>query len=385
MAGAIFADWPLFIRVLRHRIFSNYQKIFIANTTKDIYLRLDDVSPDNLDHLRFVGNSIRNYLTGITLPTEVEEAVVKTWQGLGENHAYAVLSSATAEDLPHASFAGNLSPMNSYSVSIIIPTYNRGWIVRDAIDSVLGQTDTDFELVVVDDGSTDRTPEILDSYGDRLRVIRQANQGVSAARNRGIGDSSGPLIALLDSDDIWLPGKISVQVDFFKKNPAALICQTEEIWIRNGLRVNPGKRHRKPFGMIFEPSLELCLVSPSAVMVRRELFEKVGLFDESLPACEDYDLWLRVGCRYPVHLIGKPLTIKRGGHEDQLSRQSSLDRYRIRSLVKLIESGRLSLPQCNAAVIALRKKCAVYANGCLKRGRLEEALHYTTLFRKYHL
>ncbi|MEN8780645.1 MAG: glycosyltransferase, partial [Desulfobacterales bacterium] len=204
--------------------------------------------------------------------------------------------------------------MNSYSVSIIIPTYNRGWIVRDAIDSVLGQTDTDFELVVVDDGSTDRTPEILDSYGDRLRVIRQANQGVSAARNRGIGDSSGPLIALLDSDDIWLPGKLSVQVDFFNKNPAALICQTEEIWIRNGLRVNPGKRHRKPFGMIFEPSLELCLVSPSAVMVRRELFEKVGLFDENLPACEDYDLWLRVGCRFPVHLIDKPLTIKRGGH-----------------------------------------------------------------------
>jgi len=270
-------------------------------------------------------------------------------------------------------------------VSVIIPTYNRGWIVRDAIDSVLGQTYADFELIVVDDGSSDRTPPILDAYGDRLRVIRQANQGVSAARNRGIGESSGPLIALLDSDDIWLPKKLAVQVDFFKRNPAALICQTEEIWIRNGLRVNPGKRHRKPSGMIFERSLELCLVSPSAVMVRRELFEKVGQFDESLPACEDYDLWLRVGCRFPVHLIDKPLTIKRGGHEDQLSRQSSLDRYRIRSLVKLIESARLTPIQRNAAVIALRKKCAVYAKGCLKRGRLKEALHYTALSRKYHL
>ena len=275
--------------------------------------------------------------------------------------------------------------MVSYTVSVIIPTYNRGWIVRDAIDSVLGQTYADFELIVVDDGSTDRTPQILDAYGDRLRVIRQANQGVSAARNRGIGDSSGPLIALLDSDDIWLPGKLSVQVDFFIKNPEALICQTEEIWIRNGVRVNPGKRHHKPSGMIFERSLELCLVSPSAVMVRRELFEKVGLFDENLPACEDYDLWLRVGCWFPVHLINKPLMIKRGGHEDQLSRQSSLDRYRIRSLVKLIESGRLTLPQRNASVIALRKKCAVYANGCLKRGRLEEALHCTALSRKYYL
>ena len=270
-------------------------------------------------------------------------------------------------------------------VSVIIPTYNRAWIVRDAIDSVLGQTYTDFELVVVDDGSTDRTPEILDSYGDRLRVIRQANQGVSAARNRGIGDSSGSLIALLDSDDIWLPEKLAVQVDFFNRNPAALICQTEEIWIRNGLRVNPGKRHRKPTGMIFERSLELCLVSPSAVMVRRELFGKVGLFDESLSACEDYDLWLRVGCQFPVHLIDKPLTIKRGGHEDQLSRQPSLDRYRIHSLVMLIEAGRLTPAQRNAAVITLRKKCAVYANGCRKRGRLEAALRYTTLSRKYHL
>jgi glycosyltransferase involved in cell wall biosynthesis len=277
------------------------------------------------------------------------------------------------------------SPITNPLVSVIIPTYNRGWIVRDAIDSVLGQTHADVELIVVDDGSTDRTPEILDSYGDRLRVTRQANQGVSAARNRGIGGSSGTLIALLDSDDIWLPKKLAVQVDFFKRNPAALVCQTEEIWIRNGLRVNPGKRHRKHSGMIFEPSLELCLVSPSAVMVRRELFEEVGLFDESLPACEDYDLWLRVGCRFPVHLIDKPLTIKRGGHKDQLSRQSSLDRYRIRSLVKLVEAGRLTLPQRDAAVVALRKKCAVYANGCLKRGRLEEALHYTALSRKYHL
>jgi glycosyltransferase involved in cell wall biosynthesis len=275
--------------------------------------------------------------------------------------------------------------MVSHTVSVIIPTYNRGWIVRDAIDSVLGQTYADFELIVVDDGSSDRTPPILDAYGDRLRVIRQANRGVSAARNRGIGESSGTLIALLDSDDIWLPKKLAVQVDFFKRNPAALICQTEEIWIRNGLRVNPGKRHRKPSGMIFERSLELCLVSPSAVMVRRELFEKVGQFDESLPACEDYDLWLRVGCRFPVHLIDKPLTIKRGGHEDQLSRQSSLDKYRIRSLVKLIESARLTPIQRNATVIALRKKCAVYATGCLKRGRLEEALHYTSLSRRYLL
>jgi glycosyltransferase involved in cell wall biosynthesis len=279
----------------------------------------------------------------------------------------------------------HLLPITYPLVSVIIPTCNRGWVVRDAIDSVLGQTFADFELIVVDDGSTDETSQILEAYAGRLRVIRQANQGVSAARNRGIDIASGSLIALLDSDDIWLPEKLDVQVAFFKNNTAALICQTEEIWIRNGLRVNPGKRHRKPSGMIFERALELCLVSPSAVMVRRELFEKVGRFDENLPACEDYDLWLRVACRFPVHLIDKPLTVKRGGHADQLSRQPALDKFRIRSLVKLIEAGRLAPAQRDAAVIALRKKCAVYANGCLKRGRLEEALHHTNLSRKYRL
>ncbi len=279
----------------------------------------------------------------------------------------------------------NRSPMTSSLVSVIIPTHNRAWIVRDAIDSVLGQDYADVEPIVVDDGSTDGSARILDAYGDRLRVIHQENRGVSAARNRGIAASSGALIALLDSDDIWLPDKLTVQVDFFKMNPAALICQTEEIWVRNGRRVNPGQRHRKPSGMIFERSLELCLVSPSAVMVRRELFDIVGLFDENLPACEDYDLWLRVGSRFPVHLIEKPLTIKRGGHADQLSRQPSLDRYRIHSLVKLIEAGRLTPSQRDAVVIVLRKKCAVYANGCLKRGRLAEAAHYASLSRNHPL
>ncbi len=176
-----------------------------------------------------------------------------------------------------------------------------------------------------------------------------------------------------------------MQVAFFEHNRSALICQTEEVWIRNGMRVNPKKRHRKPSGLIFKPSLALCLVSPSAVMVRRKLFDEVGLFDEALPACEDYDLWLRVSCRIPIHLIDKPLTVKRGGHRDQLSRQDSLDKYRIRSLVKLIESGILTISQRNAAVLTLRKKCGVYANGCLKRGRVEEAARYTSLIHNYAL
>ena len=264
-------------------------------------------------------------------------------------------------------------------VSVIIPTFNRGWILKEAVDSVLEQDFGDFELIVVDDGSTDNTPDILGAYQKNIIRVRQNNKGVSAARNRGIGLASGQLITFLDSDDLWLPKKLSAQVEFFHSNPDALICQTEEIWIRNCVRVNPKKKHRKPSGMIFSPSLSLCLVSPSAVMIRRSLLESVGLFDEGLPACEDYDLWLRISCRYPIHLLDTPLIVKRGGHEDQLSCAPGLDRFRIQSLKKIIGSGQLSEDQRLAAIKILRGKCSIYAGGCLKRGRRDEALYYTRL------
>ena len=268
-------------------------------------------------------------------------------------------------------------------VSVIIPTYNRGWVLREAIDSVLAQDYTDYELIVVDDGSTDNTRKILDSYGRDIIVLQQPNQGVSAARNRGIAESRAQLVALLDSDDIWLPQKLTRQVAFFKSNPDALICQTEETWVRNGVRVNPKKRHHKFSGMIFEPSLALCLVSPSAVMIRKALFDTVGLFDESLPACEDYDLWLRVSYRYPVFLIDEPLIIKHGGHEDQLSKAAGLDKYRIQALTIIVKSGQLSESQTRAALQTLKEKCAIFANGCRKRGREDEAKYYEELAEMY--
>jgi glycosyltransferase involved in cell wall biosynthesis len=262
------------------------------------------------------------------------------------------------------------------AVSVIIPTYNRGWILKEAIDSVLDQDFTDFELIVVDDGSTDDTINHLEAYGFDIIVLQQNNQGVSAARNRGIAASRAQLIAFLDSDDIWLPQKLTRQVEFFAAHSDALICQTEETWIRNGLRVNPKKRHQKRSGEIFEPSLTLCLVSPSAVMIRRSLFDAVGLFDERLPACEDYDLWLRVSCRFPVYLIDEPLIIKRGGHPDQLSKATGLDKYRIQSLKKLIDSESLTQSQKLAAINTLQEKSKIYAMGCRKRGRMAEAKYY---------
>ncbi len=273
--------------------------------------------------------------------------------------------------------------LNKPLVSVIIPTYNRGWCVAEAINSVLDQDFSDYELIVVDDGSDDDTPSILAEWGPKITVLRQSNRGVSAARNRGIAAAAGRLIAFLDSDDLWLPQKLSTQVKFFSENPDAVISQTEERWLRNGVRVNPKKRHLKFSGMIFEQSLALCLVSPSAVMIRKSLFDHVGVFDERLPACEDYDLWLRISCRYPVHLIDTPLIIKRGGHEDQLSRAPGLDKYRIRSLVKLIESRLLTAQQKQAAITMLDEKCGVYAGGCRKRGREEEAKYFDRLAEKY--
>ena len=265
-------------------------------------------------------------------------------------------------------------------VSVIIPVFNRAGKIGLAVDSVLEQTFRDFELIVVDDGSDDGTSEVLASYGPRLTAVRQEHDGVSAARNTGLDAAQGELIALLDSDDYWLSEKLAVQVGFFRDNPEAMICQTEETWQRNGRRVNPRQRHAKPSGDVFYRSLELCLISPSAVMMRRELFDRVGRFDPELPACEDYDLWLRVACRYPVYLLDRPLIVKTGGHADQLSRTvGGLDRYRVRALEKILDSGDLDPCQARAARLMMARKARIYGEGCLKRGREQEGRHYLAL------
>ena len=267
------------------------------------------------------------------------------------------------------------------AVSVIIPTFNRKQEVIRAVSSILSQSFTDFEIIVVDDGSSDGTKTALDQFRDRITYIAHTtNRGVSAARNTGIKQARDPFIAFLDSDDYWLAEKLAVQIDFFNHHPQALICQTDEIWIRNGRRVNPKKRHLKPTGDIFNPCLKLCLVSPSAVMLKRSLFDEVGLFDEDLPACEDYDLWLRISYRYPIYLIKQRLIVKTGGNRDQLSsRYMGMDRFRIKALAKLIKSGALNEAQTAAAGRELSLKCRIYGNGCIKRGKKEEGRYYLDL------
>ena len=269
--------------------------------------------------------------------------------------------------------------MKESLISVIIPTFNRSAMVKEAVESVLAQDYYGFEIILIDDGSTDDTLEVLDIYKKDIRLLTQPNRGVSAARNAGAACSNGDFLAFLDSDDIWLPEKLSEQVKFFNSNKDALICQTQEQWIRNGIRVNPKYRHTKLSGMIFKPSVSMCLVSPSAVMLKKSLFESMGGFDESLPACEDYDLWLRIGCTHPVFLINRELIIKRGGHDDQLSRAPGLDKYRIQSLFKIIKKNILSSDQESVVKRILKEKCEIYGNGCLKRGRREESDYYLSL------
>ncbi len=265
-------------------------------------------------------------------------------------------------------------------VSVIIPTYNRAGLVQEAVASVLAQTYQDFELLVVDDGSTDGTPETLEAYGGAIRVLRRPHRkGVSAARNRGSSAATGEWLAFLDSDDLWLPEKLARQMAYLAAHPRLLLSQTEETWVRRGLRVNPPRSHRKEGGRIFLRSLERCLVSPSAVILHRRLLEEHGGFDESLPAAEDYDLWLRLTWRYDVGLLPEPLIIKRGGHGDQLSRQWGLDRYRIQALLKIVAEPDLPAPYRDAARLTLERKCAIYAQGCAKRGKMAEARHYRGL------
>ena len=247
--------------------------------------------------------------------------------------------------------------------------------------SVKAQTYRNFEIVVVDDGGTDGTCKALAAW-PKIRVLRHScRRGVAAARNLGVAAARGEWLAFLDSDDLWLPDKLARQMAYLESRPELSLCQTDETWVRRGVRVNKPESHRKVAGRIFLPSLRRCMISPSAVILNRRLLADHGGFDESLPAAEDYDLWLRLTWRYEVGLVDEPLVIKRGGHADQLSAQWGLDRFRIRALVKLLQEPDLPDSYARAARRMLAGKCAIYAQGCDKRSRQTEAAWYRHLSR----
>ncbi|MCP2619934.1 glycosyltransferase family 2 protein, partial [Candidatus Aminicenantes bacterium AC-334-K16] len=271
-----------------------------------------------------------------------------------------------------------------------IPTYNRAPFLGEALDSVINQTifpalskNGEMEILVIDDGSNDETEEVASQFRPYVTYIRQEHRGVSAARNLGLKKARGELIAYLDSDDLWLPEKLATQLSFMKTFPQTMVCYTEEIWIRHGRRVNPKKKHQKYSGWIFDKVLPLCLLSLSSAIFRRQLFEEIGYFDESLPAAEDYDLGIRVAHRYPIHLIKKPLIIKRGGHPDQLSHKYwGMDRFRIKALLKAL-SLNLNSEQERLVRQEIIRKARILVNGFRKRGKHPEAAYYSQLIREH--
>jgi glycosyltransferase involved in cell wall biosynthesis len=270
------------------------------------------------------------------------------------------------------------------SISVIIPAFNRAWCLQETLQSVLDQTFKNFEVIVVDDGSTDGTPDLLHEFSE-IRVHRwEDNRGVSAARNLGIAMARGGLICFLDSDDRWVENKLQVQVDWMQAHPECPACYTDEIWIRNGVRVNPKNKHRKYSGDIFRQCLPLCIISPSSIMMRASVLEDIGVFDTDLAACEDYDLWLRLASRYPVEFIPEQLIIKTGGHADQLSQKfRGMDRFRVYALEKILKQDTLS-PQQRAWVLeALVENCSILNIGYNNRGKHEEARLYEQAAQQY--
>jgi glycosyltransferase involved in cell wall biosynthesis len=270
-------------------------------------------------------------------------------------------------------------------ISVIIPTYNRADFIDKALRSVLNQTCPCDEILVVDDGSTDDTTQRVETIADRtggvIRYIYQENRGAASARNRGIAAASHELLCFLDSDDWWDRRKLQVQLAAMEQAPEYRISHTREIWYRHGKRVNQKKKHSPPHGWIFQHSLPMCVVGMSTVMVRRQVFEEYGFFDESLLCCEDYDLWLRVSRKEKFLLVDQPLTLKDGGRDDQLSvvHRMGMDTWRIRSLCNLLENTSLTEEQYQLALAELVRKCTIYGNGCIKHGRPVEGEQYLAL------
>lgn len=254
-------------------------------------------------------------------------------------------------------------------VDVIIPTFNREEVLLKAVNSVLNQTYQDFVLHIVDDGSTDNTQNILEEFRQhpKVKIHTQQNAGVSSARNLAAKVATGTWVSFLDSDDEWLPEKLEKQIAFLNSNPEIPFLHSEEIWVRNGVRVNPKVKHSKSADNLFVRSLDFCLISPSTVIMKRELFLKHEGFDENFVVCEDYDLWLKILSQEKIGFLDEALTIKYGGHEDQLSTKFvAMDYWRIKSLCRLLQTTSLSEEHKKLIADTIKKKAEILLKGYVK-------------------
>lgn len=273
-------------------------------------------------------------------------------------------------------------------VSVIIPTFNRAATITRAIDSVLKQSYSCFELIIIDDGSTDATLEILKKYEhiEKMKFFFQENLGVSVARNRGIDMATGEYICFLDSDDEWLENKLKTQIHYLQLYPKSVCIHSNEIWIRNGSRVNQMKKHKKGGGKQFQPCLNLCLISPSTVFLKANILVELGGFRENFPVCEDYDLWLKLTSLYEIGYIDEPLIIKHGGHDDQLSRKYfGMDYYRILSIDWVLNHRDLLSDDREFAISTLIRKCHILIRGYLKHNNLKNLKEVQRILTKWQM
>jgi glycosyltransferase involved in cell wall biosynthesis len=274
-------------------------------------------------------------------------------------------------------------------IAAIIPTFNRAHTLHRAIESVLAQKSPAHEIIVVDDGSTDDTEQLVTKYinsHENFRYFRQENSGVSAARNAAINASECSWFSFLDSDDEWLPEKLELQTQLIQEKPHLKIVHGEERWIRNGRFVNQMKKHRKSGGLIYQRCLERCLISPSAVLIHKDVFKSSGLFREDFPVCEDYDLWLKITSCFEVGFIDHPLIVKYGGHEDQLSQKyAAMDHWRVLSMLDMLQNANLKQEDRMATEQELERKSSYLRKGYLKRGKQTELRELNSRISKISL
>ena len=277
--------------------------------------------------------------------------------------------------------------LNVADISVVIPTHNRCELLKRALNSVLDQTIKVREIIIVDNGSTDNTYEMISPLFPKITYIYEKRKGVSIERHVGIKNCQSTWIAFLDSDDSWKPQKLEKQLFFANNiNKNCRLIHTNEIWYKNNKLQNQLKKHQKSGGDIFQKSLELCCVSPSSAFMKKEVFDDYGFFDEDLKVCEDYDRWIRITAKEEVGFLDKPFVKKYGGHDDQLSKKYwGIDRYRIKSLEKNLKNNWFTSEQKKSVLNILIKKLSIMSNGAKKRDNEEiykkysEKLNYWSL------
>ncbi len=291
-------------------------------------------------------------------------------------------------------------------VSVIIPVYNRPKLATEAVRSVLLQSYPQLECILVDDGSSEAPEEAcrLCAADPRFRYLPIEHTGMpGAVRNRGVEAARYELLAFLDSDDLWLPRKLELQVQLLQEQPAqrlggfAALVHSREIWLRGEKIISQKGQRFERRGEVFAEALKKCMIGPSTVLMRRDVYEQLGGFREDLEIAEDYELWLRLTALYPVEFVEEPLIVKRAGHGAQLSEKyGHIELFRLKGLEDLVRrrwfAGQASSQSINKnptphlqhmASAELADKCAIYAAGCRKRGREQEAQLYEAKASEY--